>query len=266
MLTADAVAGAAPVIAAPAGIAPANVAEDPIHTVLRTCGVALLAASMTFINVEGLDLLSAFTQLNGNSDVTEMAKRMAARPAASGRVFLGTMQIKRLQALVHRVKDHDKRGLVAQPELWDNKAMIEAMERKEAEYNFSKIDVGIIDPGKCQTDHGWNNWQIAFANKLNKTFGAADVPISYIMRPEVKDVDDELFWDDDEMRHYQMPLEGQNFKHDNKLVYKLLEAPCVDTDAWAWIKKNDPSADVRKAWLALVVCVMTATMANSISE
>ena len=49
-----------------------------------------------------------------------------------------------------------------------------------------------------------------------------------------------------------MPLEGQNFKHDNKLVYKLLKATCVDTDTWAWIQKNDPSADGRKAWLALV--------------
>ena len=50
-----------------------------------------------------------------------------------------------------------------------------------------------------------------------------------------------------------MPLEGQNYRHDNKLVYKLLKAAsCVDTDAWAWIEKSDPAADVRKAWLSLV--------------
>ena len=119
VLAADAVAGAGPVVAtaaatAAAGIAPANVAEDPIHAVLRTCGVALLAARMTFINVEGLDSISAFIQLNGDSeDVTEMAKRMAARPSAAGRVILGMMQIKRLQALVYWVKNHDKRGFVA---------------------------------------------------------------------------------------------------------------------------------------------------------
>ena len=124
MLAAD--AGAPPVVAAAAAvIAPANIAEDPIHAVLRTCGVALLAARMTFINVEGLDSISTFIQFNGDSDVTEMAKRMAARPSVAGRVILGTMQIKRLQALVYWVKDHDKRGLIAQPELWDNKAMIE---------------------------------------------------------------------------------------------------------------------------------------------
>ncbi len=74
--------------------------------------------------------------------------------------------------------------------------------------------------------------------------GAAGVPIDYIIRPGVEDSDDKLFWED-ERRRYQMPLEGQNFKHDNKLVHKLLKAACMDTDAWAWIQKNDPSADAR---------------------
>ena len=50
-----------------------------------------------------------------------------------------------------------------------------------------------------------------------------------------------------------MPLEGRNFKHNNKLVYKLLKAAaCIDTDSWAWIHISDPSADGRKAWLALI--------------
>jgi hypothetical protein len=125
------------VATASSGIAPANVAEDSIHALLSTCGVTLLAACMTIINVEGLDLISAFIQLNGDSDVTEMTKRMAAGLSATGRVILDMMQVKWLQALlVYWVKDHDKRGLVAQPDLWDNEAMIEAMECKEAEHNF----------------------------------------------------------------------------------------------------------------------------------
>ena len=84
---------------------------------------------------------------------------------------------------------------------------------------------------KCRTDHGWDNWQTAFANKVNATLGAASIPINYVIRLEVEDSDDKLFWEDDERRRYQMPLEGQNFKHNNKMVYKLLKAACVDTDA-----------------------------------
>ena len=63
--------------------------------------------------------------------------------------------------------------------------------------------------------------------------GAAGVPIDFIIRPEIEDIDNELFWDNDETRRYQMPLEGWNFKHNNKLVYKLLKAACADTDASA---------------------------------
>ena len=54
--------------------------------------------------------------------------------------------------MVFWVKDHDKRRLVAQPDLRDNETMIEAMERKKAKYN-----VGTIDPGKSRTDHGCDN-------------------------------------------------------------------------------------------------------------
>jgi hypothetical protein len=55
-----------------------------------------------YFNIEGLDSVEAFASMNGNPDVTEMAKRMASRPdAAAGRLILGTMQIKRLQALVY---------------------------------------------------------------------------------------------------------------------------------------------------------------------
>ena len=79
------VAGATPVVVGAAGAAPAVVAEDPIHAILRTCDETLLAARMISINVEGLDSLSAFSQLNGDSDVSEMLKRMAARPTAAGR-------------------------------------------------------------------------------------------------------------------------------------------------------------------------------------
>jgi hypothetical protein len=63
----------------------------------------------------------------------------------------------------------------AAPEMWTVEEMNTAMERKESELNYGKVNVDIIDPGKCQTDFGWDNWQIAFVNTLNATMGAAKV-------------------------------------------------------------------------------------------
>ena len=108
------------------------------------------------VDVEGLNSIDAFAALNGDSDVTEMAKRMAARTANVGRVILGTMQIKKIQTLVNWVKDHHKCNLDVDPHAWtEMEVIMAAMQRKESDKNFEKIDVDIIDPGKCQVDKGW---------------------------------------------------------------------------------------------------------------
>ena len=71
----------------------------PVHNLLNFCGVTAAVSDQIFIDVEGLDTIVAFANLNGDNDVTEMAKRMASQTAAVGRVILGTMQIKMFRLL-----------------------------------------------------------------------------------------------------------------------------------------------------------------------
>jgi hypothetical protein len=127
----------------------ADPVPNPVHDVLNLCGVTVPATCQIFIDIEGLDTIDAFANLNGDSDVTEMAKRMASRTAAVGRVILGTMQIKKIQALVYWVKDHHRRNLdVADPEMWTEEVMFDTIQRKEDEHNFEKVDVNLINPGR----------------------------------------------------------------------------------------------------------------------
>ena len=49
-----------------------------------------------------------------------------------------------------------------------------------------------------------------------------------------------------------MPLEGENFKRDSKVVFQILKSACIKSDAWTWIQTFDRTANGRKAWLALV--------------
>lgn len=228
----------------------AAAAADSVHQALRVCGVTALSARKVFIEVEGIDNLEALGTLNGDTDVTEMAKRMASRSANAGKVILGTMQIKRLQALVYWVKDHEKRQITLDADLWTPEELKSTIARKEAEHNFEKVDVAIVDPGKCRTDVGWDSWQIGFMNKLSSTLGTAKVPLAYVVRDDRKNIDDLI--DDDMQRMHQMPLHGENFKRDSKLVYNMLKSACIDTDAWTWIQDNDAVSNGRKAWLALV--------------
>ena len=224
---------------------------NSVHIALRVCGITAEASRKVFIEIEGIDSLEAFGMLNGDSDVNEMAKRMASRNVNAGRVILGTMQIKRLQGLVFWVKDHEKRQTDIDPGMWTPDELRRTLARKEADHNFERIDIDIVDPGKCQTDFGWDAWQIAFVNKLSATLGAAKVPLVYVVRDETeKGILD--YVDDDEERMYQMPLSGENFKRNNKLVYNMLKSACVKTDAWTWIQDHDKTSNGRKAWLALI--------------
>jgi hypothetical protein len=88
------------------------------------------------------------------------------------------MQIKRIQALVFWVKDHERRQMDIEPNTWNEEELRATLARKEADQNFEKIDIDIVDPGKCQTDFGWDAWQIAFANKLQCFNGGSKGPIS----------------------------------------------------------------------------------------
>ena len=49
------------------------------HAALEVCGIGAAAARNVFIQVEGISSIEAFGALSCNSDVMEMAKRMASR-------------------------------------------------------------------------------------------------------------------------------------------------------------------------------------------
>ena len=52
-----------------------------IHDILTVCGITNVLHRNVFINIEGLDTIdNKFDRLNGDGDVTEMAKRTLARP------------------------------------------------------------------------------------------------------------------------------------------------------------------------------------------
>jgi hypothetical protein len=105
--------------------------------VLEICGVSSATARDVFIEVEGLNTIEAFGALSGDADVTEMAKRMASCTANVGRVILGTMQIKRIQALVFWVKDHERRQLDIEPNAWNKEELRATLARKEADQNLT---------------------------------------------------------------------------------------------------------------------------------
>ena len=68
--------------------------EEDLHTVFETCGIHDEDVRTNIINREGFEGLADLGILESHADVTDMAKRMATRTVAEGRVNLGTLVIK----------------------------------------------------------------------------------------------------------------------------------------------------------------------------
>jgi hypothetical protein len=95
--------------AVPPPVVPAVVPNVDIHAVLLICGIATeVHCTSIFVN-EGFKSLMDFGLLS-KKDVYEMVKRMGSRTAVAGRAYVGTLQVKKLQALCYWVRDQQKHG------------------------------------------------------------------------------------------------------------------------------------------------------------
>jgi hypothetical protein len=74
--------------------------QNNLHLVFEMCGITDAVTWTLIMNCKGFTQLDDLGVLETDSDVTEMAKRLASRTQAKGRVLLGTVIIKRFQMLV----------------------------------------------------------------------------------------------------------------------------------------------------------------------
>lgn len=222
---------------------------DPIaelNMVLEVCGIADLATRTNIINREGFNSLEDLGVLETDSDVSDMAKRLASRTQAEGRVYLGTVVVKRLQTLVWWVRDHQKRGLAVNAANFTVEAMNQAAEMKGLKREMADKEPSVGDLGKFDPDD-FDSFEDAFLNLLAQSYGVLREPLRYVVRPEIAPA---TFATTEEQRMYQFPLAGASFELDNQSVYRKLKAFLIDSPGWAWIEPHDTAEDGRAAYLA----------------
>ena len=108
-----------------AAIDAANIAG--IHTVLTVCGVINVGDRDLICTGEGLTSIADFGVFDNDQDVADMAKRLSSRTVNDGRVNLGTVHIKKIQALVWWINDRQKFGQDLDPDEFDQATMLAAM-------------------------------------------------------------------------------------------------------------------------------------------
>jgi hypothetical protein len=119
----------------------ANLIND-LNLVLETCSILDAATCDNIINREGFQSLVDLGVLETDTDVSDMAKRLASRIQAEGRVYLGMVVVKWLQTLVWWVHDHQKQGLPINAADFDVPAMNQAAEMKSLKRDMASAISG----------------------------------------------------------------------------------------------------------------------------
>ena len=152
---------------------------DPIaqlHLVFEVCGIIDGATRNNIINREGFTTIGDLGVLETDSDVSDMAKRMASWMLAEGRVLLGTVVVKRLQTLVWWVRDHQKRGLDVDAVDWTADVMQEAAQMKSLKREMADKEPSVSDLGKFDPDD-FDSFKDAFLNLLVQSYGVLREPL-----------------------------------------------------------------------------------------
>jgi hypothetical protein len=122
---------------------------EELHPVLTMmCGINNAVVHVNIIDQEGFTQLEDLGVLETDTNIIEMAKHMAARTQAKGRVLLGTVVIKCLQMLVWWVRDHQRHGPALEAANFNVAVMSKVAEMKNLRCELSDKELSISDLGK----------------------------------------------------------------------------------------------------------------------
>ena len=137
-----------------AAIVAANISG--IHTVLAVCGVVDPDNENLICTGKVLTSIADFGVFDSDRDVVDMAKRLFSRTINNGRVNIGTVHIKNIQALVWWINDCQKFGQDLDPIKFDQATMLAAIQSKRIEKdqpssNFATITLAKFNPDDFET-------------------------------------------------------------------------------------------------------------------
>jgi hypothetical protein len=121
---------------------------DDLHAVFAMGGITDNVMRANIIAQKGFTQLEDLGVLKTDTNVSTMAKRIATRTQAKGRVLLGMVMIKGLQTLVWWVRDQQKQGLTLDAADFDAAAMNQASKMKTLQCEWAEKEPSILYLGK----------------------------------------------------------------------------------------------------------------------
>lgn len=217
--------------------------HEGVAAALRLCGCS---EGQTIALVgEGFIDMADFLVIQGK-DVAGMCTNLSRIPTNRGGSKIGTVIMKKIEALVTWCHDRDREGLDLDANAFDEDTLAEYVKKGQLD------DVGdqtSPEPPKDFKVLKWVTWARKFETYLWQIKGKNNVPLIYVVR---KDRDPDLpFNSNEERRVYAVNQRGDAFRIDNARVWNELQSIMADTPAWTWISKFEGRKDGRAAMKAL---------------
>ena len=195
------------------------------------------------------------------SVIDDAAKNFARLPGDQA-FLLSTYSVHLLHSLTYAVQD---RFRFNRPFTFPiNKPRYRFMDELERAYKIEEMRkihqkkdfADFIPEFTLKNEGGWDMWSAGIRNGLGNVYGAAGVPLSYIIRPNVNP---EAWspgpsYSTECWNHIHCPdLHGDYFELDNATVHAfLLRNIKSGSDAYYLLKDDIPAQDGRKAWHTLL--------------
>ena len=202
---------------------------------------------------------NAVTTYGGFDDIGEIANvteedisKLAYTIKKEGITF-PTMIEKKLQAIRYWSKDNDRFGLATDPtdltsDVCNGYLALKAKHDKNAKRTQ---DMDKTKPTGLKDPKNWRKFEGKFKEFLTKHLGEQGIPLSYLIRSE-ETPDPGTIYDTVEIeRELTVPLAGDDFDDENKVLMGLIKELTIDGPAWNHIKQFEKAGHGRKAFVKM---------------
>ena len=177
------------------------------------------------------------------------------RPAGAS-VYLSAKAIRNLKTLRYWITLRRRVDGEITPEAFTEDTLYETEARMQEIKDYKRAEKGedIEKPPKLKSMSKWTSFWEALNTYLGSIRGAAEVPLTYIIRdhgtvpPDAHEQEYDTF---DELYHTTTVHEGTHFQADNTRVWHEIKAVIQDGPGWDFIRKFERTKNGRGAVMAL---------------
>ncbi|MGH7974125.1 MAG: hypothetical protein ACREBR_01265 [bacterium] len=187
--------------------------------------------------------------LVGNDQVKQICKMIRDKD----NIVLTFMQHQMLDAMRYWVSSRVRQGLAISAALFTRDVANECVQTMMVDTIESneKMKSVLSVPDKFKIDGNWEIFKESVITYFGQLKGGGRIPLKYVIRDSDNGDREMNYATDMERLICTVPLEGELFTRDNRVVYGIIKSLVLEGPGWNWIIHLDREENGRAAWKAI---------------